>query len=85
MQVLYVWTSAILVYGGYAREVVYQNQLPICAQLGFRNYYTEVFCHVVNFLAKWPLDTRRLLQQNGCVNLSLKKGHGIELCGYAES
>lgn len=91
--------TAFLVYGpiqklydtstasgdGYAREVVYQNQLPIYAQLGFRNYYTEVFHHVVNFLAKWPLATRRLLQQNCCVNLSLKKGHGIELDGYVES
>ena len=63
---------------------MYQNQLPIYAQLGFRNYYTEVFRHAVNFLAKWPLATR-LLQQNCCVNLSLKKGHGIELDGYVES
>ena len=78
--------DASTAYGdGYAREVVYQNQLPIYAQLGFRNYYTEVFRHVVNFLAKWPRATRRLLQQNCCVNLSLKKGHGIELDGYVES
>lgn len=91
--------TAFLVYGpiqkmydastacgdGYMREVVYQMQLPIYAQLGFRNYYTEVFHHVVNFLAKWPLATRRLLQQNCCVNLSGKKGHGIELDGFVES
>ena len=76
--------SAFLVYGpipklydastaygdGYACEVVYQNQRPIYAQLGFRNCYTEMFCHVVNFLAKWPPATSRLLQQNCCVNLS---------------
>ena len=31
---------------GYAREVAYQIQLPIYAQLGFRNYYTEVFGHM---------------------------------------
>ena len=52
-------------YGdGYAREVVYQVLVPIYAQLGFNNYFIEVFRHVVNFLAKWPLVTRRLLQQN---------------------
>ena len=28
---------------GYAQEAVYQAQSPIYAQLGFRNYYTEVF------------------------------------------
>jgi len=54
--------DASTAYGdGYAREVVYQAQLPIYAQLGFRNYYTEVFRHVVNILAKWPPATRRLL------------------------
>ena len=78
--------DASTAYGdGFAREVVYQAQLPIYAQLGFRNYYTEVFRHVVNFLAKWPLATRRLLQQNCSVNLSGKKGHGIELDGFVES
>ena len=39
----------------------------------------------MNFLANWPLATRRLLQKNCFVNLSLKKGHGIELDGYVES
>ena len=71
-------------------EGLYEKSLPwggmdIFWNLTFRNYYTEVFRHVVNFLAKWPLATRRLLQQNCCVNLSLKKGHGIELDGYVES
>ena len=37
---------------GFASEVVYQAQLPIYVQLGFGNYHTEVFCHVLNFLAK---------------------------------
>ena len=78
--------DASIVYGdGYAREVVYQTQLPIYAQLGFRNYYTEAFRHVVNVLAKWPVATRRLLQQNCSVNLSGKIGHGIELDGFVES
>ena len=77
--------DASTAYGdGYAREVVYQAQLPIYAQLGFRNFYTEVTRHVLNFLAKWPLATR-LLQQNCSVNLSGKKRHGIELDGFVES
>ncbi len=70
---------------GYAREAVYQAQTPIYAQLGFRNYYIEVFRHVVNFLIKWPAATRILLQKNCCVNLLGKPGHGIELDAYVES
>ena len=73
-------------YGdGYAREIVYQLQLPIYAQLGFKNYFIEVFRHVVNFLGKWPLLTRKLLQQNSSVNLSGKQGKGIELHGFVEA
>ncbi len=70
---------------GVAREAVYQAQVPMYAQLGFRNYYTEVFRHVVNFLAKWPSATRLLLQQNCNVNLLGKKGNGVELDAYVES
>ena len=69
---------------GVAREAVYQAQLPMYAQLRFRNYYAEVFRHVVNFLAKWPSVTRSLLQKNCCINLLGKKGHGIELDAYVE-
>ena len=72
--------DASTAYGdGFAREVVYQAQLPIYAQLGFRNFYTEVTRHVLNF------PTRRLLQQNCSVNISGKKRHGIELDGFVES
>ena len=90
-------SSAFLTYGptlmlyastaygdGYAREIVYQLQLPIYAQLGFKYYFIEVFCHV-NFLGKWPLLTRKLLQQNSSVNLSGKQGKGIELAGFVEA
>ncbi|XP_028396960.1 uncharacterized protein LOC114520826 [Dendronephthya gigantea] len=70
---------------GYAREAVYQAQAPMYAQLGFRNYYTEVFRHIVNFLVKWPAATRILLQKNCCVNLLGKPGNGIELDAYVES
>ena len=78
--------DASTAYGdGYAREKVYQLQLPIYAQLGFKNYFIEVFRHVVNFLGKWPLLTRKLLQQNSSVNLSGKQGKGIELDGFVEA
>ena len=55
------------------------------AQLGFRNYYTEVFRHIVNFLVKWPKAARFLLQKNCSVNLLGKKGRGIELDAYVEA
>ena len=70
---------------GIAHEAVYQAQVPMYAQLGFCNYYTEVFRHTVNFLAKWPSATRLLLQQNCCVNILGKKSHGVELDAYVES
>ena len=78
--------DASTAYGdGFAREVVYQALLPIYAQLGFRNFYNEVIRHVLNFLAQWPLATRRFLQQNRSVNFSGKKRHGIKLDGFVES
>ena len=70
---------------GIGREIVYMLLLPTFGQLGFRNYYGEVFCHVANFVAKWPLAFRRLLQQNCCINLSGKSGKGIELDSWVES
>ena len=70
---------------GIVREAVYQAQAPIYAQLGFRNYYIEVFRHIINFLYKWPKVTRVLLQRNCCINLLGKKGHGIELDAHVEA
>ena len=70
---------------GFGREIVYQLQLPVYAQLGFPNYYTECFHHIINFLEKWPLFTRLLLRDNCAVNLSGKTGCGIELDAYVES
>ena len=34
--------AALDIADGITREVVYQVQIPLYAQLGFRNYYTEV-------------------------------------------
>ena len=70
---------------GVAHEAIYQAQLPMYAQLGFCNYFAEVFCHVVNSLAKWPSATQMLLLNNCCVNLLGKKRHRIELDAYVES
>ena len=70
---------------GFAREVVYQMLTPIYAQLGFKNYYTEFFRHVINFLVKWPKATRLILQNNSSINILGKKVHGIKLDSYVEA
>ena len=75
-------TSHVL---GEAREVCYILQLPTYAHLNFKNYFTETFAHVVNFLGKWPLAFRRLLQKHCAVNLSGKKGSAIELDAFVEA
>ena len=78
--------DASIKYGdGEARETVYRLQLPTYAQLGFKTYFTETFRHVVNFTATWPLATRKILQENCCVNLLGKKGKGIEMDAFVES
>lgn len=75
-------TSHVL---GQAREVCYILQLPTYAHLNFKNYFTETFAHVVNFLGKGPLAFRKLLQKNCAVNLSGKKGGAIELDAFVEA
>eukprot|EP00112_Aurelia_sp_Birch-Aquarium-sp1_P020150 Seg5125.3 transcript_id=Seg5125.3/GoldUCD/mRNA.D3Y31 product="hypothetical protein" protein_id=Seg5125.3/GoldUCD/D3Y31 len=69
---------------GLGRETCYILQLPVYAHLGFRNYYTETFIHVVNFLAKWLLAFRKMLQNNSSINLSGKSGEGIEHDSWVE-
>ena len=66
------------------RETCYIMQLPIYAHLGFRNYYTETFIHVINIIAKWPLAFRMMLPKNSSVNLSGKFGAGIEHDAWVE-
>ena len=70
---------------GLAREVCYILQLPSYAHLNFHNYYTESFTHILNFLYKWPLAFRKMLQQNSCVNMYGKRGCGTELDCWVES
>ena len=82
---LHLYDHATAYGDGNARELVYQLQIPIYAQLGFRNYCQETFRAVVNLLAKWPKATRELVKQNCSVNLSGQEGHGIELDAFVES
>ena len=70
---------------GLARETVFLQQLPMYAQLNFPNYYTECFIHTINLLGKWPLAFRRIVGQNCSVNITGKKGCGIELDAFVEA
>ena len=70
---------------GHLRETVWTILLPVFAQLGFRNYWTEAFVHVVNFTALWPLAFRHMTRANSTVNLSGKPGHNVDLDEYVET
>jgi ankyrin repeat protein len=70
---------------GQLREIVWVILLPIFAQLGFRNYWTEAFVHVVNFTALWPLAFREMFKNNSTVNVSGKAGHNVDLDEYVET
>ena len=83
IQILY--DAATAYREGFDHEIVHQLLMPIYTQLGFSNYATEVFRHVINVIAKWPLVTRKMLQQNCSVNLSGIEGQGIELDAFVES
>jgi hypothetical protein len=73
-------------YGdGHLREVVWVILLPLFAQLGFTNYWTEAFVHVVNFTSLWPLAFRELMISNSTINLSGKTGHNVDLDEYVET
>ena len=53
------------------------------AHLGFKNYYSECFIHVMNFFANWPAALRELLSNN----CSIKSvwAEGIELDAFVEA
>ena len=70
---------------GHLREIVWVILLPIFAQLGFKNYWTEAFVHVVNFAALWPLALRKMIKSNSTVNLTGRAGHNIDLDEYVET
>ncbi|CAB4020812.1 BRCA1-associated RING domain 1 [Paramuricea clavata] len=58
---------------GKARETTYILQLPSLSN------------HVVNLLGKWPLAFRQLLANNCSINISGRKGCGIELDAFVEA
>jgi hypothetical protein len=70
---------------GHLRETVWTILLPVFAQLGFRNYWTEAFVHVVNFTALWPLAFRHMIRANSTVNLGGNAGHNVDLDEYVET
>ena len=70
---------------GLGRETCYILHMPSYCQLGLRNYYTESFIHTINFLFKWPVALRRMLQINSSVNLSGKIGCGMENDAWVET
>ena len=70
---------------GCGRETCYILQTPSYAYLGFRNYYTECFIHMINIIEKWPLAFRKMLQRNCSVNLSGRKDGGIEMDAWIET
>lgn len=82
LELFEISTSHVL---GQEREACFILQLPTYAHLNFKNYFTETFAHVVNFLGKWPLAFRKLLQKNCGVNLSGNKGSAIELDAFVEA
>ena len=78
--------DSVTAYGDrYGRELIYQLQTPLYAQLSFTSYYTECLRHCVNFSAKWPTLIRLVLQENCSINISGKVGHAVEMDGYAEA
>ena len=50
-----------------------------------KNYWTESLVHVVNFIAKWPLAVRKMMQQNCSISMKGNKGANIDLDEYVET
>ena len=67
------------------KQLTFFSYHAVYAQLNFRNYYSESFIHVVNLLGKWPLAFRQLLANNCSINISGRKGCGIELDAFVEA
>ena len=80
-----LYLSSVKFGDGVGREAVWMVMLPLFAQLQKRNYWTEAFVHVVNFIAAWPSVTRKVLQHNCSVNVKGKDGHNIALDEWVEA
>lgn len=70
---------------GLCRETVWLMLLPVFCQLGMKNYWTESLVHIVNFMAKWPLAVRKMMQQNCSISVKGNKGANIDLDEYVET
>ena len=83
LQIMY--NSSIKYGNGIAREASWMMMHPLFAQSNKQNYYTEAMVHMVNFIAVWPLATRKLLSNNCSISLNGKVGHNIALDEWVES
>ena len=70
---------------GLCRETVWLMLLPVFCQLEMKNYWTESLVHIVNFIAKWPLAVRKMMQQNCSISVKGNKGANIDLDEYVET
>ena len=59
--------------------------LPVFCQLGMTNYWTESLVPILNFIAKWPLAVRKMMQQNCSISVKGNKGANIDLDEYVET
>lgn len=82
---LELYCSATKNGDGLSRETVWFILLPIFCQLRMKNYWTESLLHVVNFIAKWPLAVRKMMQQNCSISMKGNKGANIDLDEYVET
>ena len=80
-----LYCSATKNGNGVSRETVWLILLPIFCQLRMKNYWTESLVHVVNFIAKWPLAVRKMMQQNCSISIKGNKGANIDLDEYVET
>ena len=70
---------------GISREVSWLILLPIFAQMGKKNYFTEALAYSVNFTCRWPLAIRKLVQQNCSLNISDVEGHNVAIDDFVET
>lgn len=67
------------------REAVWLALLPIFCWLRTKNYWTESLVQVVNFIARWPLAVRKVMQQNCSISVRGNKGANIDLDEYVDT
>ena len=59
--------------------------MPIFAQMGKKNYFTEALAYSVNFTCRWPLAIGKLVQQSCSLNISGVEGHNVAIDDFVET